>query len=325
MTAKKTKFLFDKDFVGFTDDDDIPAVVSDFVDDDIEKLDLPVLNSSGVNDFKNNAANTFVSFGDEHKKVNLPDIDKTQTTEESLKEAYLDISNEDEPEPLEAPIPESVLKAEEEAKQADEEKKRAEELSLLHSDNQTSTPPPVTYTEDELNEAKKIADLEGYERAKAECEAGIQKQLASAVEVLGNAMKNVAVANEQVISDIKKSSLDLVLAVCQKAFPSIATRYSFIEVVKTLSDAIDIIKGEERVEIHVSPVLAAKVKEKVDKLKSDMNISCDFVVLSDNNVKINDCKICFDNGNIEKNTDEVMAKIEDIIKSYRDAMKAKTG
>ena len=325
MTAKKTKFLFDKDFVGFTDDDETPVQDSSLSDNDIEKLDLPILNSSGVSDFKNDNANTFVSFVEEQKKVKLPDIDKTQTTEESLKEAYLDISNEDEPEPLEAPIPESVLKAEEEAKQAEEEKKRAEELSLLHPDNQTLTPPPVTYTEDELNEAKKIADLEGYERAKAECEAGIQKQLVIAVEALGATMKNVAVANEQVIADIKKSSLDLVLAVCQKAFPAIATRYSFIEVVKTLSDAIDIIKGEERVVIHVSPVLAAKVKEKVDKLKADMNISCDFVVLSDNNVRINDCKICFDSGNIEKNTDEVMSRIDDIIKSYRDAMKTKAG
>ena len=322
MTAKKTKFLFDKDFVGFPDDEITPAD-TDFPDDDIEKLELPVLNSSGVSDFKGETTPAFVSFGDEKKKVYLPDIDKTQTTEDSLKEAYIDISNDDEPEPLEAPIPESVLKAEEEAKQATEEKKRAEELSLLHSDDKTSTPPPVTYTEDELNEAKKIADLEGYERAKAECEAGIQKQLAVAVEVLGNAMKNIEVANEQAVTDIKKSSLDLVLAVCQKAFPAIATRYSFIEVVKTLSDAIDIIKGEERVEIHVSPVLTAKVKEKVDKLKSDMNISCDFVVLSDNNIRINDCKICFNSGNIEKNTDEVMTKIEEIIKSYRDAMKAK--
>ncbi|OPZ77125.1 MAG: flagellar assembly protein H [Alphaproteobacteria bacterium ADurb.Bin438] len=233
--------------------------------------------------------------------------------EEKAKEAYQEISDNEEEELLVAPVPEIIIDKEEFKKSEEKPEQKVPEA-----------PPPVTFSEEELNEAKSISYQEGYEKGKTEANESIEKQIEQTLINIQKSLQTLNQEYDKVVLNMKKGTIDVALHICKKVLPNMMSDNAFDDVAKMIDDAIDFIKDETRVEIRVNQAIFEQIKEKIEKIKQELNITGNIIVISDINIKISDCKISFNNGVFEKNTDDVFKKVGEIIENYKTAIDKNT-
>ncbi|MGD9637785.1 MAG: FliH/SctL family protein [Alphaproteobacteria bacterium] len=174
-------------------------------------------------------------------------------------------------------------------------------------------PPEPTFTQKELDEATATSFALGEA-------AGIKKNSQSVAalqikvgEQIAEGLKKVVETQTRNHEDVLQKALMLAVAITKKIIPTIASKHGIEEVEELIRKYLPQI-NKEKITIKVNPEQKHSVDMKIYDLSKDANFDGVINVVDDTAVLSGDCRIMWDNGEIEKSTKRILEEIDDVLK-----------
>jgi flagellar assembly protein FliH len=196
-------------------------------------------------------------------------------------------------------------------------------------------PPPPTFSEAELEAAKRAAYAEG-ERAgqgagygkgfaeginkglqdgqakgKLEAEATIEFRIATATERLAAGVD--ALLRDRAVSNAMRADqpFHLALAMVAKLMPEMTRRHGLAEIEGAVRGLLSELIDEPRLVIRVAPDIVAPVRERLEAMAASHGFSAKLAIMDEPGVPPGDCRIEWAEGGAERDTAGLMAAIRD--------------
>lgn len=221
-----------------------------------------------------------------------------------------EIQNE---EPL--PAAEETNSAETEVKTTAEETVE-EEVSAAEPEPEPAekeTPPPG-YSQDELDAAVKSAEERGYEKGFNAASGENQKLQQNMLEEIGTRLMTLVASQEDARREDEQAALRLAVGVVRKLLPSLEESVARQEVGAFLEDNFADFRREKSLSFSFHPDMAAEVAPLLSKLAEKNDFEGKIAVHKDINLGLSDCRVEWRNGGVERNTAEVLDKVEGLLK-----------
>ena len=172
-----------------------------------------------------------------------------------------------------------------------------------------------SFTEEQVEEARKHgfdAGLqEGLEKATAETETSIEEVLNDIRSQLGTLFKAQAIGATNTFND----AVNIALAITKKCFPQQNTEHGFNEIDFMVRGVLKEIFDEPRVVIYINPQLKELMTEQIKTITNETSFEGQMVIMEDNEIMLGDCKVTWSNGSAERNIENTLNKINQIVES----------
>lgn len=178
-------------------------------------------------------------------------------------------------------------------------------------------PPPPTFSEAELEAARRQARAEGeaagreqgHAQGVAETEARIEAQLSDAYERLVERLE-LLMADRDAANEVRTTEpLRIGLAVIDRVLPEYIQRYGTAEIeafmTQCLSEAID----EPRITFRVAEGVVGKIKPRLEQLAEERGFAGRLVVLGDASLGPADARVEWAEGGAERDTEQILQDI----------------
>lgn len=170
-----------------------------------------------------------------------------------------------------------------------------------------------SFTEEQLDAARD----EGFEAGK---QAGI-REAADAIETkINDALGMIGMNFEELFkrqtldtADIFTDAVKIAVAIARKSFPLLNETHGFPEIEYMVKDVLAEVLEEPRVIIHISPVLKAKLDERIATIAKESNFEGQVIILEDDDMAPGDCRVAWSSGLAERDTEGTLGKIDQIV------------
>lgn len=181
-------------------------------------------------------------------------------------------------------------------------------------------PPPPTFSEQELENARQAAFAEGKKLGIKETHDSIEKHTTQVLDKILHEFTAFRTAEIQREKTYERESLELTLTVFKKLFPLYHKTASFDELLKIISDIFKKQEGHSHILVTVQPNLAESVEKHLNALKAAGH-DLKFSVKSDDSLPFASCRLAWSDGGAIRNP-EAMAEE---IRIHLEQILAKTG
>ncbi len=186
----------------------------------------------------------------------------------------------------------------------------------IFDDGYTDAPPPPSFNEQELADAKQKSSAEGRQQGLKEAEGS---QLKLTAQVLGQISKQLAelsVAEAQREKLFEQEILALCLSVFERLFPVYNKIAGFEEMKQSISDIIKKQEGQNHVTVTVTPDMVAPIETHLNAMK-ESGLDLKFAVKADETLAQGACRLAWTEGGALRNpqmlADEIKASIEQVL------------
>lgn len=201
-----------------------------------------------------------------------------------------------------------MQRARENKRREKEEAARAAELA-----EQNQTPPPPTFTEDELQAAQATAWQEGHQAGIVDAQ---QKQEAQTLNLLENLSAQISgmhvhqdLANERIAAEMTGFSLE----VCRRILPSFVDSQGGEELRGLLADCLEKITPASRILITVSPDSLGLLEPQVDVLAARSGFEGRMKLVADPALGPTDLVAVWDGGGMSRVEKDIWKNIEAVV------------
>lgn len=181
-------------------------------------------------------------------------------------------------------------------------------------------PPPPSYSEEELAAAKQDAYRKGFEagihegRAQAESEqAGIDRALLSHAETFARSVGPLLADYRAFVQQMREDAPRLALVIARKVAGEALSQDSQAVIENIALHCCQTMMGEPKLVITVHAPYAATLERKLKELAAQAQSACDIAVAADEQMPASDCRIEWQNGQIERSTEQLWAQVERVI------------
>ena len=222
-------------------------------------------------------------------------------------------------EPLDVEEETEETLAEEEIKQ---EKQEAEEIEsqeeketevLAKKEEEQEKPQEPSYSQSELDAAVKSAEEKSYEKGFSAATTELQKAEATALEEINNRLVALLSGEIENKRASEASALKFAVELVRKLLPNLEAGVAKQEVEAFLSDNFSKFRGEKNLSFSFHPDMAAEIAPQLSKLAEKNDFEGKISVHKDINLGLSDCRVEWRNGGVERNTEEVLEKVENIL------------
>ena len=234
--------------------------------------------------------NFVISCNDEECVAEPLDIE--EETEETLAEEYIDQAGQ-----------------ETEKVENQEEK----ETEVLAKKEEAEKPKEPSYSQSELDAAVKSAEEQGYEKGFSSATTELQKAAATALEEINNRLVALLSGEVENRREAEASALKFAVELVRKLLPNLEVEVAKQEVEAFLSDNFSKFRGEKNLSFSFHPDMAAEIAPQLSKLAEKNDFEGKISVHKDINMGLSDCRVEWRNGGVERNTEEVLEKVENIL------------
>lgn len=207
--------------------------------------------------------------------------------------------------------------AEEEIKQerqeAEEVESREEKEVLAKKEEEQEKPKEPSYSQSELDSAVKSAEEKGYEKGFSSATTELQKAAAMALEEINNRLVALLSGEAENRREAEASALKFAVELVRKLLPNLEVGVAKQEVEAFLSDNFSKFRGEKNLSFSFHPDMAAEIAPQLSKLAEKNDFEGKISVHKDINMGLSDCRVEWRNGGVERNTEEVLEKVENIL------------
>ena len=181
--------------------------------------------------------------------------------------------------------------------------------------------PTVTLTEDELAARIAAAEEAAYASGKAEAEEALQRsvedEVARALNGISMFLPGLAATLGQQAEMRSGDSIIVAASIARKLLPDAMAEAAIEEIDdlirKTIADLID----EPRIVVRVAPEIADAVREKIDPVAESAGFGSRLAIVEDPKVALGDCRLSWSDGGAERDTERLLAELNEIIDRYR--------
>jgi len=174
-------------------------------------------------------------------------------------------------------------------------------------------PPAPTFSEEELETARRAAFVEGQAAGFAEAEASHAKRLALAVETLPPLFAQLAQDIAAEADKRRRETLDAALTVVRKLFPQLARSHGLEEAHAVIEQCLERLRDEPRVVIRCADEDLDALRERVEQSAAKGGYEGKLVFLADERLAPGDLRIEWADGGAERDQAALWKEIDAVI------------
>ena len=197
---------------------------------------------------------------------------------------------------------------EEETKNSKDNKK-----DLLKQEEKLSVEDAPTFSEEDLNVAKQIALKQGIQEGKAEVMSGIEREITSSLDTISLKLESLMQVHKKWTEAMNKDTLRLAHAIMKKLAPQLTRNGELNEVERTIAHAFEFINNQPKVLIQISQHLKKPIQEKIDLITSRAHFDGQVILIVNNELVGDDCRIKWDSGEMERSMSTTWDQIDKIV------------
>ncbi len=197
---------------------------------------------------------------------------------------------------------------EEETKNTKDNKK-----DLLKQEEKLSVEDASTFSEEDLNVAKQIALKQGIQEGKAEVMSGIEREITSSLDTISLKLESLMQVHKKWTEAMNKDTLRLAHAIMKKLAPQLTRNGELNEVERTIAHAFEFINDQPKVLIQISQHLKNPIQEKIDLITSRAHFDGQVILIVNNELVGDDCRIKWDSGEMERSMSTTWDQIDKIV------------
>lgn len=178
-------------------------------------------------------------------------------------------------------------------------------------------PPPPTFSEQELEAARK----EGYERGRAnglaEAAASREKQVATLLGTIGSSFKTLFEAEALRNDQYEGEAVLVARTIFTRLFPTLNKKHGLNEVEEVINRVLQSQKDAPEIIIEVHEDFRDAVEERLGSLTGDMPANCKITVTGKADLGTGDCRMRWNNGGAARDitslAEEINRQLEHIL------------
>ena len=196
----------------------------------------------------------------------------------------------------------------------DTEKSAAAKKAAEAAKKVAEEPPPApTFSEEELETARRAAFAEGKTAGVAEAEAGHAKRLAEAVELLPPQLDQLAQTLETQADERRRETLEAALTVVRKLFPNLARTQGLDEIHAVVDACLERLRDEPRLVIRCADGELDAIKERIEESARHGGFEGKLVFLADERLADGDLRVEWADGGAERDQAGLWKEIDTVI------------
>jgi flagellar assembly protein FliH len=184
---------------------------------------------------------------------------------------------------------------------------------LPEPEPEPEVPPPPTFSEEELAAARAAAYADGEHAGRLIADRGLEARLASAVEMVGQAIPGLLNDRQQMREDLARESARLAHAIVAKLFPALAERHGLGEIEAVITDGLSRALDEPRLLVRVSPDNAAALSDRVQALATQGGYEGRVAIISEESLGPADVRVEWGDGGAERMTQRAWNEVTAIV------------
>ena len=194
-----------------------------------------------------------------------------------------------------------------------DEARQAEVDERLRAEQEAEANRPPTFTLEEFEAAKAEAHARGRQEGMDDAMAGIEQQVARTLDTVFAQLPKVFQQHDAWVREMEADSVRLANTVMRKLAPEITRARELPEVENVIREAFGFLTEQPKVMIRVAQELDAPLSDKVDLMASRVGYEGQVVLVGDPELPIDDCRISWQAGAVERSLDDVWSQIDDIV------------
>jgi len=197
-------------------------------------------------------------------------------------------------------------------KHKEEEKTLAKVEELAHMESEV--PPPPSFSEEELETAKKIAFENGRQAGLDEANIAISNQTISNLQIM-TAQLAVLHDKQELANETHAAKLAQITGeILSKLLPYYAHTNGAQEIQTFIRDCISPILDDSRVVIHLSTEAKDHLEAQLIQISEEAGFEGRLLIIGDPAMELSDAKVDWDGGGAERNWDDIWVDINEAIK-----------
>ncbi|MGB4107106.1 MAG: FliH/SctL family protein [Alphaproteobacteria bacterium] len=200
----------------------------------------------------------------------------------------------------------------------------------IFDDGYTDAPPPPSFSEHELADAKQKSTAEGRQQGLKEAEGSQLRITAQILDQLRKQLAELSAAEAQREKIFEQETLALCLSIFERMFPVYNKAAGFEELKQAISEIIKKQEGQNHVAVTVTPDMVAPIETHLNSLK-ESGLDLKFAVKGDETLAPGACRLAWSEGGALRNpqmlADEIRTSIEQVLakKGLKGHDKSETG
>lgn len=170
-----------------------------------------------------------------------------------------------------------------------------------------------SYSQDELNEAVKVAEMKGYEKGKEEISNSLEKEQQIVLQNVETLLQDLITKQIHLEQEAENSAMQIAIHAINKILPTLEHDVAKTEVEAFLSDNFGNFRNETSLSFSFHPEMAAQIAPMLSKLADKNDFEGKIAVHKDINLGLSDCKVEWKNGGVERSSAQVTDKIKELI------------
>ena len=191
--------------------------------------------------------------------------------------------------------------------------KKDSKKDLLKQEEKLSVEDAPTFSEEDLNVAKQIALKQGIQEGKAEVMSGIEREITSSLDTISLKLESLMQVHKKWTEAMNKDTLRLAHAIMKKLAPQLTRNGELNEVERTIAHAFEFINDQPKVLIQISQHLKKPIQEKIDLITSRAHFDGQVILIVNNELVGDDCRIKWDSGEMERSMSTTWDQIDKIV------------
>ncbi|HEY4133656.1 MAG TPA: hypothetical protein VGO34_00445 [Alphaproteobacteria bacterium] len=179
-------------------------------------------------------------------------------------------------------------------------------------------PPPPTFSEEEIAAARAEAHAAGRDAGRAEMNAAIERDAATALAAIGAQLTAINGRFEEVRVAAIASGVEVVAATVRKMVPELARRNGLAEIEHLVRDTLHDLYDEPRVVIRAHDSVIDLLQHRVDGMAAAAGFMGKIVLFGDEQFAEADCRVEWADGGAERNIGELWRRIDAAIERVTD-------
>lgn len=177
------------------------------------------------------------------------------------------------------------------------------------------TPAPIveeikTYSEEELEERVRLAEERGYENGFKAADDGIEAKNTKLWEEINTRLMMLAAGSGDRENELESQMLEIVRTAIHKIIPTLEAEKSVEIVNNFLNNNFARFKEEDRLAFYFHPETIGAVQENIARLANVHDFEGKISLHKDASIGVADCRIEWENGGVERNSDKMLEKID---------------
>ena len=171
-------------------------------------------------------------------------------------------------------------------------------------------PPPPTFSEAELERARRDSLAKGREEAAAEAEASRERRVADLLQTISREFSTLFAAEDLRNAQYEAESVRLTLATLQRLFPAMNQKYGLSEIQRVIQEVLESQREQATIKIEVEPDYVETIRDHVKRVLKQANISGNCEVTGNQALGPGDCRMSWENGGALRESTAVAEDIE---------------